>query len=161
MWRKSKSKTVLSKANASQDLLAIKIARAGIKIQNLFATFLAKQTAKLSASKLKIIVVLFIIAWLIAIMYFISSDFANVKPHNTVYISHLKHPSLAGRTVSEKSIPVFTITEDEFKEMQLFRKYMDSLGKHAIKSYDSILLSRPGLMDSILILEQMYNHQKK
>src|SRR5687767_12182579 len=44
-----------------------------------------------------------------------------------------------------------------------FKKYMDSLSKssQARLVYDSILKARPGLMDSIQIIEEIYYSQSK
>jgi len=46
----------------------------------------------------------------------------------------------------------------EYERIHLFRLYMDSLASSPSgkKAYDSILLHRPGLMDSVLFIEKHY-----
>ncbi|MEP6846739.1 MAG: hypothetical protein ABI861_12070 [Panacibacter sp.] len=56
-----------------------------------------------------------------------------------------------------------TMTEDDYESILSFKRYMDSLqrldkGKY---QYDSILQARPGLMDSVQVLEQKYLSQQK
>ena len=53
------------------------------------------------------------------------------------------------------------VSQKEFHRIELFKSYIDSLqesitGKHL---YDSILKARPHLIDSILLLENMYEVQ--
>jgi hypothetical protein len=47
-------------------------------------------------------------------------------------------------------------------KMRAFRRYMDSLQKTAAgkSTYDSIIKARPGLMDSVLFLEELYRSQQ-
>ena len=55
------------------------------------------------------------------------------------------------------------ITKDDLKDIELFKMYMDSL-KHVPSGLllrDSILKARPHLMDSIQIIEDLFNKQQK
>ncbi len=158
MWRKNKTKTILSGSNPLQDKLATRIAGAVLKIQTLFSSFLSKITANLSARSLKIIVIFFSTGWFAVSVYFIASAFVNDAPRSTVQISHLKTPSIIKSRTKEKLSSSNVITDEEYKEIQQFQKYMDSLRQCSKQNYDSILSGRPGLMDSIILLEQMYNH---
>ncbi|HXL56718.1 MAG TPA: hypothetical protein VN958_10700, partial [Chitinophagaceae bacterium] len=53
------------------------------------------------------------------------------------------------------------ISEKEFHRVELFKHYMDSLQKSLTGKYlyDSIVKARPHLIDSILLLENMYQVQ--
>lgn len=55
------------------------------------------------------------------------------------------------------------INTTEFEKIVRFRRYMDSLGRSPTgkKLYDSIQHFRPGLLDSIAIVEQYYHSQFK
>jgi hypothetical protein len=161
MWRKNKTKDISPASNPLQDRLAIRIARAVIKIQTLFSLFLSKRTANLSARHLKLIVIFFSTCWFAVSIYFIETAFVNDNPYTTVHISHLKTPFLVNGRLREKLNTAIIITDEEYKEMQQFRKYMDSLQQCSKQNYDSILSGRPGLMDSVTLLEQIYNQQKK
>lgn len=63
--------------------------------------------------------------------------------------------------VSDKKESVDVVTAATYKRFQQFRKYMDSLRICDTVHYDSILLARPGLMDTVLILEKIYLQQQK
>lgn len=156
-----KSKKILPGTNLWQDRVAARIASVVITIQNHFAVFLTKQTAKFSASSLKLIVGLFILCWFSASMYFFATGFTNEKEYNSIYIARLKHPSFVVNRSRAKPDYALVVTDGEYKKIRQFREYMDSLGKYASEIYDSILLNRPGLMDSITVLEQIYSQQKK
>lgn len=52
------------------------------------------------------------------------------------------------------------VDEDTWQKIQVFKQYMDSLRLSESKKYDSIILSRPGLMDSIAMVEELYYSQK-
>lgn len=57
--------------------------------------------------------------------------------------------------------PTAVLTEKQYRNIQRFKKYMDSLQttKAGKVKYDSILTSRPGLTDSIDFIEQVYQWQ--
>jgi len=67
---------------------------------------------------------------------------------------------LAVPLVEEKKETTTLLTAEVYQRLQLFRKYMDSLHKNSKWIYDSILLARPGMMDSVAILEKMYLSQQ-
>ncbi len=161
MWRKNKTKTILPGSNPLQDKLAIRIANAVIKLQTQFALFLSKITANLSVNSLKLVVLIFCTGWFAVSMYFIATEFVKDTPHSYVIISHLKSPPLITSRIKINLNMSIVITDEEHKELQQFQKYMDSLRQCSKKQYDSILSGRPGLMDSLTQLEQIYNHQKK
>ena len=115
----------------------------------------------LSARHLKLVVLFFCTCWFAVSIYFIETAFVIDNPYTTVHISHLKTPFLVNGRLREKLNSSIIITDEEYKEMQQFRKYMDSLQQCSKQNYDSILSGRPGLMDSVTLLEQIYNQQKK
>lgn len=64
-------------------------------------------------------------------------------------------------TTSVKQLPI--LSEKEHQNIERFKRYMDSLQKTPVGrlKYDSIIKTRPGLMDSIAFIEQLYNEQLK
>lgn len=64
-------------------------------------------------------------------------------------------------TVSSMALPI--LTEKEHQNIERFKRYMDSLQKTRTgkPKYDSIINTRPGLMDSIAFIEQLYHDQLK
>ena len=61
----------------------------------------------------------------------------------------------------DEVIPEAYVDEETFYKMQGFKKYMDSLKQNKSKQYDSIMQARPGLMDSVQVLEEIYYSQKQ
>ena len=59
--------------------------------------------------------------------------------------------------------PTAVLTKKQYRNIQRFKKYMDSLQttKTGKVKYDSILNARPGLIDSISFIEQVYHWQVK
>jgi hypothetical protein len=57
--------------------------------------------------------------------------------------------------------PDVIVTKREHEEMQEFQRYMDSLHKSNTGKaiYDSIMMNRPGLLDSVNMLEEIYQSQ--
>lgn len=50
------------------------------------------------------------------------------------------------------------MSKENYLKVHLFKEYMDSLARSATGKavYDSILISRPGLMDSVRFIENNY-----
>lgn len=55
------------------------------------------------------------------------------------------------------------VDKETYQQIEVFEQYMDSLQRSTteIKARDSILQARPGLMDSIRMLKEIYNYQIK
>ena len=60
-------------------------------------------------------------------------------------------------------LPIPTLNDEDMLRIQVFEKYMDSLKWHPTGKlkYDSICNARPGLMDSVLFLKQLFLQQSK
>jgi hypothetical protein len=65
-------------------------------------------------------------------------------------VKQVDAPKHFDKTGSEINEPENYVSEEMYQEIQDYKKYMDSLG----------LTIRPGLMDSINILESIYHSQK-
>ena len=63
---------------------------------------------------------------------------------------------------SKSNIEGIKVAERDYQSIASFKHYMDSLNKslNGKYQYDSILQARPGLMDSVQVLEQLYLSQK-
>lgn len=55
------------------------------------------------------------------------------------------------------------ISTEEFERIHRFREYMDSLARSPSSRarYDSLVRARPGLMDSIVAVEDLYSRRRK
>ncbi len=72
--------------------------------------------------------------------------------------AHVIHPDTI---LLNQQLPL--IAENEYQHIKAFRLYMDSLKHSSIGKliYDSILHTRPGLLDSISLAESLYQQQTK
>lgn len=69
-----------------------------------------------------------------------------------------KHFDKTGEPLDDEVLVVSPVL---YKRLQEFRSYMDSLRVYSKQVYDSIMHARPGLMDSVFFLEQIYSEQKR
>ena len=65
--------------------------------------------------------------------------------------------------IKNEGIPQAIITEKEYQKIQGFMMYLDSLKSSPTQkeTYDSILMARPGLLDSIKVIESYYKSNRK
>lgn len=64
----------------------------------------------------------------------------------------------------EKMSPTVNIGQEEYQRIQNFKKHMDSIGNtpSGRRTFDSLMATRPGLIDSIFHIEHIYlSHTKE
>lgn len=141
----------LKQNNRWADKAAEKIAGAGIHLQSKFASTMNQQFGLLSPGRLKIYLIFFCIGWGGLSIYFISAAVLGNDRAQPVYkVDAIKRPHVIEPTAKEMLVPM--VNEATYEQIQAF--------KHS-DLYDSTLRSRPGLADSILLLEQIYQSQHK
>ncbi|KIC89819.1 hypothetical protein HY58_14185 [Flavihumibacter sp. ZG627] len=164
MWLykgKQKEKETVDKVTVS-DKVAEKIAGLGIKLQQLFAEKMNRFFMKTDFKRLKIILIIFCIgAGGYSIYLIANSVISPDKKQNSFEIQQMDVPKHFDKTGDENLIPEAYVDEETWQEVKQFRNYMDSLKQKRRNEYDSILQSRPGLMDSVQMLEQIYLSQKQ
>lgn len=79
----------------------------------------------------------------------IFSVIESFKTKSVARVSAIKVPRNIHKEISIK------ITDDEYKKVQQFKKSLDSV------SLKRLMEERPGLLDSLKLVEQMYYSQKK
>ncbi len=159
---RNKKKLKPSVENDSQNRIAKNIVDKFLRLQKCWAAFMQRHTERLSA-KWKVIMLLFfcLSAGGLSLLFIARSFMSN---HAISFrVTQVKTPQHIGKSGDENTSVVTIVTKHEYERIQLFRKYMDSLAKSASgkKIYDSILLQRPGLMDSIVLIENIYLSQTK
>lgn len=120
-------------------------------------------TERLPATILKAILVLFCVTWGGISLYFVFNAFTTFgKKESLIGIQRIQLPKYTqktgeGRVQVNKSYPTNGISR-----LQSFKDYMDSLNRteKGRQVHDSILQSRPLLLDSINRLEIFQSHQK-
>lgn len=149
--------------NKTQITAKAKIAAIIIKkielVHSASAAFLQRKFNLLSAGSKRFVFFLFLFISSSACIFLLATSFSN--PHtNTVIIKPIafpKHIILDGRPGHSTAA---LLKPAELGKINGFRNYMDSLRKTASGKAiaDSILKARPGLMDSISALEQLYHN---
>ena len=152
MFRKRKSEETKTTGNGWTDKAAGKIAGAGIKLQTKFANTMNKLVSNIPGKRMKIILVVFcLLSGGFSIYLATNAIFGKEKKQPVLEVKPINVPRHYDRTGGEINEPDNYISEDQYREIQEYKRYMDSLGQPI----------RPSLLDSIQILEQIYHSQIK
>ena len=143
-----KRKDKIRKDNPLQDHLAKKIAGGFVRVQTQFSELMNRRFANMPARRLKVFLVAFcVFSGGLSLYFFVSAIVAQPRPGFTIDpIEVPEHFDRSGDEVMENEMP-----EDVYRDIQQYRYYMDSIGEPI----------RPGLEDSMRILEELYWHQQK
>ena len=159
MWSKKKNKPAVD--NPLHDKAAKGIAGFILKVQMGFARFMEKRTARFGRSRKIVLMGVIVLVFGGLSVRSVVTVFTSPPSANHFMPEQIRVPEYeAAEEIPEhnESIP-----EDVMEKIKLFRIYMDSLNGSSSGQlvYDSILLARPGLMDSIKLLEEKFNQQQK
>lgn len=152
--RNSKKSDVMETAKSN---LWQKFEQANLRLQYKCANWLERKTAHFSRLNWIVILLCFTVFTSCCSLYLIVNSFSGNKNGNIIITPITKPTNLV--PVKERRIELNTIiSKTEFEKITSFRKYMDSLGRSPTgkKTYDSIVSDRPGLLDSLTILENYY-----
>jgi hypothetical protein len=144
-WKRKRKE---SKENPLQDKLARTIAGGFVLVQTKFSDMINKQLANMSTKRLKALLIAFcVFSGGLSLYFFVSAIVT--QPKTGFKIDPIKVPEhfdRSGDEVMENEMP-----GDVYREIQQYRYYMDSIGEPI----------RPGLQDSMRILEELYWQQQK
>lgn len=164
MWlykEKQKDKETVDKVTVS-DKVAGKIAGLGVKLQQLFAEKMNRIFMKTDFKRLKIILIIFCIgAGGYSIYLIANSVISPDRKQNSFEVQQMDVPKHFNKTGDENLILEAYVDEETYQQIKQFRTYMDSLKQKRRNEYDSILQARPGLMDSVQMLEEIYLSQQQ
>jgi hypothetical protein len=146
------------KQNDSQDTIAFSIVRKCIRLQSRLADYMQRKSDRLSDNVKKYSLISFCLLACGCSLYSIVESFRTPDNH-AFSVAPIKVPEHATMTGEANRQPSIIITKDAFENVQRFRYYMDSLARNASgkRTHDSILAARSGLMDSVQIIEVIYN----
>jgi len=158
--RKIKKSDVLETAKNN---LWQKFDQANLRLQYKCANWLERKTAHLTRLNWIVILLCFTVFTSGCSIYLIVNSFSVNKTRNITVTPITKPTNLVPTKENPPQLNTI-ISETEFEKITRFRKYMDSLGRSPTgkKMHDSIVLNRPGLLDSLTIVENYYySHLKK
>jgi len=161
LFRKRKTQSSV-KVNVAQERLANNIVSACIRFQQRWANFMQCHTERLSRNGKLIILSLFCVTAGSVSIYLIASSVTSHKASSFTVI-HLKRTPYAVTAGDENTKALVIVSKAEYERIQRFRFYMDSLARSPSgkKVHDIIPIQRPGLMDSVLLIEKIYQSQYK
>ncbi len=146
MFKGKKNKII--KESPVGDKVAGKIAGFVITVQTKCSDFMNKLLSRLSLQKTKILLVVFCFCWGSLSIYFILQAVFDSKP-TTLKVDPLQFPRHFIDAGDEETTN--RVDEHIYQQIQAYRKSMDSLHQPI----------RPGLLDSMNVLEQIYLLQQK
>ena len=159
---KRNKKKAPDKADYFQGNVLRQLEEANLRLQHKCAHWMEKKTAHLSRKSWILILICFTVltsGYSICLMIGNFSYTAiNVEAITTIAKS--KYGRQANAEKDKINVP---ISNAEFEKIVHFRKYMERLGHSATgkKVQDSIMRYRPGLLDSLTIVEKYYHTQFK
>lgn len=162
MWLFKRQKKKVEPGNAVSDKVAGKIAKAGLAVQIKFAKGMNKIVAGMNTKRLKLYLIIFCIGCGGYSIYLFTDAIVNTDANNkALQIDKTSIPSHFDNTGDDIIAPDNSVDEETFNQIQQFKQYLDSLKQSRSYLYDSILSARPLLMDTVLMLEQIYYSQKQ
>jgi hypothetical protein len=162
MWLFKKQKKKNKTRNAVTDKVAGKIARAGIFIQTKFANGMNKIFTGMNVKRLKLSLIIFCVGCGgYSIYLFTDAIISPAANQNAIKIEQAVVPKHFNKTGDEIIATENMVDEETFTQIQQFKHYLDSLKENKNYLYDSILAARPLLLDTVLMLEQIYYSQKQ
>ena len=161
LFRKRK-KTETTKTDESNDKILKQIVNACLRMQTGWAQWMGRRTQYLSRKSLLLLLLTFTALSGGYSIYLIGQSFSN-RQANAFSVTAIKKPGLVTKSGDAKLQKEMIISETDYQRIIRFRGYMDSLARSPAGKavHDSILLSRPGLPDSIRYIEEIYQSQTK
>ena len=158
---KRNKKKALDKADYFQGNLLWQFEEANLRLQHKCAHWMERKTAHLSRESWILILICFIVVTSGCSIYLMIGSFSDTVINVEAITTIVK--STNGRQAAEIDKLNVPISKAEFEKIVRFRKYMERLGHSATgkKVQDSIMRYRPGLLDSLTIVEKYYNSQFK
>ena len=158
MWFFKKKKG--EKKNTQKDTVAYRIAQAMVVTQAKFAKVMTSCFSKVPAQRMKLYTFLFCLLGFGLSLYIVTAAILNIRFQSNFKIEHLSVPKIEDKKYDTTIEPNILVDEESWNKIQYFKRYIDSLRENGSKEVDSILGQRPGLMDSIAMLEEIYYSQK-
>lgn len=149
-----------AKNNIIQDKMAQKIVTCCILWQSEWAAWMQSRSERISG-KAKLFLLFVFIGLTGGYNLYLITESSLIKKASTFPKSSIKKPSQLQEQGDKIMQKQGFISPEEFQKIHGFKLFMDSLEHSPSEKalYDSIISARPGLMDSIIIIENIYQSQ--
>lgn len=156
----NKARKEKQRPNAFTDRVAAGIVTKCIRVQSKWADYMQRRSERLSQNAKKWWLGLFCLFSVGCSIFLMIKSFTGTSKKN-LSVAPIHVPIHSIQTGEENTRSFHLITTEEFERIARFHHYVDSLERSAsgAKTRDSLLSLRPGLMDSIRILEKLYQLQ--
>jgi hypothetical protein len=147
-----------------KDKAAKSIAGFLLKIQSRFSDFMNASTKNIPAKNIKIILIAFCLFGGGFSIYLIGEAILKPDKEQKEYkIDQVNVPKYYDRNGNEELEADQYVDQETYQRIEAFERYMDSLAQNTTGRtiHDSILIVRPGLMDSLKMLKEIYQSQLK
>ncbi|MCK9639206.1 MAG: hypothetical protein M0R39_04795 [Prolixibacteraceae bacterium] len=161
LFRK-KNKTKAAGPDEVHDRILRQMVNACLRMQTGWARWMGRWTQHLSRRTLLLLMLAFIALSGGYSIYLIGQSFSGNQA-TAFSVTPIKKPGHVLQTGEAASQPDMIVSKTDCQRIIRFRGNMDSLARSPAGKavYDSILLSRPGLPDSIRLIEKIYQSQIK
>jgi hypothetical protein len=159
-FRKNKNNQRQVEHNLEHDKLAQTWVNRCIKLQHNASSFLQAKSEKLSLKAKRLVAIGFcLISFSSCVYQIVKSFYGNDKVN--LSIAAIRVPEQVTQNENREIAPSNEVSKNEFKKIKKFRAYIDSLARSnsGRRIYDSIHKYRPGLIDSLAIIENIYKSQ--
>ncbi len=158
--RRKKSKAL--KQNEVQERIAKSIVHRIIFWQTKWAEWMQVKTECLSV-KGKIMGLLLFCFIACAYSIYLAATGSSGKQVLPVTLNSIKRSNYIQQFGAENTRAAAIVNQEEYKKVKRFRQYMDSLAPSPSGKifHDNILIQHPGILDSIMLLENMYQLETK
>ncbi len=161
LFRK-KNKTKTDGMEEVQGRILTQMVNACLRLQTNWALWMSQKTEHLSRKTLRLLLLAFIFIAGGYSIFLVAQSFSGNQA-NAISITPIKKPGHVLQAGDAASQPDMVVSKTDYQGIIRFRGYMDSLTRSPAgkATYDSIILSRPGLLDSIRFIEEIYQSQTK
>ena len=161
LFRK-KHKTKTEGVEEVHDRILRQMVNTCLRLQSNWALWMSRRTEHLSSKTLRLLLLAFIALAGGYSIYLIGQSFLGNQA-NAISITPIKKPGHVLQACDALLRPDTIVSKTDYHGIIRFRGYMDSLCRTPTgkATYDSIILNRPGLLDSIRFIEEIYQSQTK
>jgi len=157
-----KDRQAKSQQNVRKDIFAQNFEKGYAFVQRKWARWMARKAGGLPRQNLFALLILFTVVSMTYCVYLIASSFSG-KVAPELKVLQIDGIYNAGPQMPNHATDYIPKDTSEIYNVKRIRRFMDSLARSPTgrKVYDSITTARPGLLDSLSVIEKIYKLKSK